>query len=154
MKIQNYGCVLCSVPRLFVYLRMQMSTSKQYYGPRSAFEPGYLRVAPVLRLHLCAFRLYLARYLCGFQTTNKTKKNDTKCENERKRTKMIGSNKTHSIRSIQLPKSTTNIQIHHFKTTSMCPRSIAQVVRPRASVLPCYRTPPVCVPDVICLVEC
>jgi len=51
-----YICVLCSIPRLFVYLRMRMSTLNQYYG--SAFEPGYLRVSPVLRLHLCAFRLY------------------------------------------------------------------------------------------------
>ena len=61
-----YGCVLCSIPHLFVYLRMRMSTSKQYCG--SAFEPGYLWVSPVLRLHLCAFRLYSSRYLCGYQT--------------------------------------------------------------------------------------
>jgi len=49
-----------------------MSTSKQYYG--SAFEPGYLQVSPVLRLHLCAFRLYSERKLCGFQTKKTTKK--------------------------------------------------------------------------------
>ena len=42
------GCVWCSIPRLFVYLRMRMFTSKQYCG--SAFELGCLRVSPVLRL--------------------------------------------------------------------------------------------------------
>jgi len=48
----HYRCVLCSIPRLFVYLHVQMSTSKQYC--EIAFEPGYLRVSRVLRLHLCA----------------------------------------------------------------------------------------------------
>jgi len=63
MKYRNpklncyYGCVLCFIPRLFVYLRMRISTLKQYCG--IAFGPGYLRVSPVMRLHLCAFRLYL-----------------------------------------------------------------------------------------------
>jgi len=56
--ICHCSCVLCSIPRLFVYLRMQMSTSKQYCG--IAFEPGYLWVSPVLRLYLCALRLYSA----------------------------------------------------------------------------------------------
>ena len=46
-----YGCVFCSIPRLFVYLRMRMSTSNQSCG--SASEPGYPLVSPVLRLHLC-----------------------------------------------------------------------------------------------------
>ena len=41
---------LCSIPRLSVYLRMRMSPSKKYFV--SAFEPGYLHVYPVLRLHL------------------------------------------------------------------------------------------------------
>jgi len=31
-----------------------------------------------------------------------------------------------------IPKSTTNIQIHHFKTTFMCPRSIVGVPSDRA----------------------
>ena len=39
-----YGCVFSSIPRLFVYLRMRMYTSKQHscvQGPlRDAFEPG------------------------------------------------------------------------------------------------------------------
>ena len=51
-----------------------MSPSKKYCG--SAFEPGYLHVYPVLRLHLWSFRLYSARKLCGFQT--KQKKNPCK----------------------------------------------------------------------------
>ena len=55
-KLNCYSrSVLCSILRLFVYLRMQMSTSKQYCGPGSPFEPGYLRVSPVLHLHLCVF---------------------------------------------------------------------------------------------------
>jgi len=48
----HHGCVLCSIPRLFVYLHMRMSTSKIYC--EIAFEQGYLWVSPVLRLHLCA----------------------------------------------------------------------------------------------------
>jgi len=54
----------------FVYISAYANVdSKQYCG--RAFEPGYLRVFPVLRLHLCSFRLYSARYLCGFQTKKK-----------------------------------------------------------------------------------
>ena len=34
---------------------------KTLLRPGSAFEPGYLRVSPVLRLHLYAFQLYSAR---------------------------------------------------------------------------------------------
>jgi len=49
-------CVLFLVCLISIYLCMRISTSKPYCG--SAFEPGYLRVSPVLRLHLCAFRLY------------------------------------------------------------------------------------------------
>jgi len=49
---------------------------------------------------------------------------------------------------IPRPKYTTNIQIHHFKTMFMCPRSIAGV-NWGASGLPSYCTPPVGVPAVI-----
>jgi len=45
------GCLLCSIPRLYVYLHIGMSPLKQSYG--IAFELGYLRVSPLLRLH-CA----------------------------------------------------------------------------------------------------
>jgi len=53
------------------------------------------------------------------------------------------------IITIPNPQSTINIQVHHFKTPIMCPRSIAGVPSSQAaSRLPCYCTPPVCVPDV------
>jgi len=87
MKYKNpklncyYEFVLCSISRLFVYLRMRMSTSNLYC--RSSFEPGYLRVSPVLRLHLCAFWLYLARYLCGFQTKKNRLSSVQGCEPSR-----------------------------------------------------------------------
>jgi len=51
--------------------------------------------------------------------------------NPRKIDRQILSNNNHSIPSSQ---STINIQIHHFKTTFMCPRSIAGV--PSSQALP------------------
>jgi len=41
----NYGCLLCSVLRLFVYLRMQMSTSKQHCL-RAGLPLGFPSTAP------------------------------------------------------------------------------------------------------------
>jgi len=39
------------------------------------------------------------------------------------------------IIAITIPTSTTNIHIHHFKTTSMCPRSIAGVLFDSVGIL-------------------
>ena len=53
---------------------------------------------------------------------------------------------------ITIPKFTANVQLHPFKTTFLCPRSIAGVpsaLRPGASGLPYYCMPLVIVPDVI-----
>ena len=55
---------------------------------------------------------------------------------------------------IPVPKSTTNIQIHHFKTTFVCPRSIAGVLSDsvrcfRASLSLHTTSISVCDPDVI-----
>ena len=54
---------------------------------------------------------------------------------------------------ITIPKSTTNVHIHHFKTTCMCPRSIrgnAGVPFDSAGRFWAYNcTRPVCVSDVI-----
>ena len=47
---------------------------------------------------------------------------------------------------------TNNKQIHFFKTTFMCPRSIAGVPSSQAAALPGYlitASPSVCVPDVL-----
>jgi len=64
--------VFCSIPRLFVCLRMRMSTSKQYanvyvksifIGPRSIVGVPLSQAAPACLItahHLCAFLLYSA----------------------------------------------------------------------------------------------
>jgi len=69
--------VFCSIPRLFVCLRMRMSTSKQhanvfvksiFIGPRSIAGVLLSQTAPAYLItahHPCAFLLYLERYLCG-----------------------------------------------------------------------------------------
>jgi len=49
----DYRGLLCSIPCLCVFLRMW--SLLQY---NIAFEPGYLRVSPVLRPHLCSIRLF------------------------------------------------------------------------------------------------
>ena len=63
----------CSIPRLFVCLRMRMSISKQFaniyvksifIGPRSIAGVPLSQAAPAYLItahHLCAFLLYLAR---------------------------------------------------------------------------------------------
>jgi len=65
--------VICSIPRLFVCVRMRMSTSIQYanvyvksmfIGPRSIAGVSLSQAAPAYLItvhHLCAFLLYLAR---------------------------------------------------------------------------------------------
>ena len=76
--------MFCSISRLFVCLRMRMSTSKQYanvyvksifIGPRSIAGVPLNQAAPAYLItahHLCAFLLYLVRQLCdGFQKKKK-----------------------------------------------------------------------------------
>jgi len=81
-------------------------------------------------------------YICTYTTTKKKnpkqkrnghqgrKKNKKKSTlNERQNTtKQNPIVMTIMIISVPFPKSTTNLQIHHFKTTFMCPRSIATVL--------------------------
>jgi len=82
--------VFCSIPRLFVCLRMRISTSKQYanvyvksmfIGPTSIAGVPLSQAAPAYLItahHLCAFLMYLARLLCG--GLNKTKKKKDSAE--------------------------------------------------------------------------
>jgi len=58
---------------------------------------------------------------------------------------------------IPIPEPTTTIHINHFKTTFMCPRSIAGMpfrLWRSASGLPFYCAPLVCVPDVCMCAWC
>ena len=69
--------VICSITRLLVCVRMRMSTSIQYanvyvksllIGPRSSAGVPLSQAAPAYLItvhYLCAFLLYLARWLCG-----------------------------------------------------------------------------------------
>jgi len=77
--------VLCPNPRLFVCLRMWMSSSQQYSNvyvksifkyPESIAGVPFdsarrFRASLLPHLHLCAFQLYSSRQLCGFKTKKK-----------------------------------------------------------------------------------
>ena len=98
----------------------------------------------------------------GFMTTNKQtnkkrNKGERKTKEENKHDMIIIIIVIITVLIGTIPQSTTNIHIHHFKTTLMCPRSIAGVPFDSVEILRttfvlctnCMHSYYLCIPPVI-----